>query len=38
VLLAGEAESEGFVQSLCIVDEVSNPRYRIDYNKFMAKI
>lgn len=38
VLLEGEVESEQFVQSLCVLDEQSNPRYRIDYNKFMAKV
>jgi len=26
------------VQALCVLDEQANPRYRIDYNKFMAKV
>jgi len=38
VLLAGEVETEQFVQSLCTYDENANPRYRIDYNKYMAKV
>jgi|TARA_B110001450_G_scaffold239727_1_gene247866 hypothetical protein len=36
ILIEGEVESEQLLQSLCILDEQCNPRYRIDYNKFMA--
>ena len=38
VLLNGEVESEQTVCQMCITDEGSNPRYRIDYNKFMQRI
>jgi hypothetical protein len=38
VLFEGEVESEAIVQSLCVFDEASNMRYRLDYNKFMARL
>ena len=38
VILDGEVETEKIVQSLCIVDEGANPRYKIDFSKFVAKI
>ena len=38
ILIEGEVESEQMVQALCVLDEQANPRYRIDYNKFMAKV
>ena len=38
VLIEGEVESEQILQQLCVLDEQANPRYRIDYNKFMAKV
>ena len=35
ILLAGENDSEAAVQSMCIIDENANQRYKIDYNKFI---
>jgi hypothetical protein len=38
VLLEGEMESEDIVRSMCIFDEAANPRYRIDYGRFMQRV
>ena len=38
VLFEGEVESEAILQNLCVFDEASNMRYRLDYNKFMQKL
>ena len=38
ILLAGVNEDEQIVSSLCICDENSNYRYKMDYNKYMQKV
>ena len=38
ILIEGEVESEQILQSLCVLDEQANPRFRTDFNKFMAKV
>jgi len=38
VLLEGEVESEQILQGMCIIDENANPMYKMDFNKFMAKV
>lgn len=38
VILEGEIDSEQAVSAMCILDENCNPRYRIDYHKFLAKV
>mmetsp|Transcript_2658 Transcript_2658/g.4457 ORF Transcript_2658/g.4457 Transcript_2658/m.4457 type:complete len:258 (-) Transcript_2658:95-868(-) len=38
VLIEGEVEAEQVLQSMCILDELANHRYKIDFNKFMAKL
>lgn len=37
VLLEGEVDSEDIVRAMCIFDEAANPRYRIDYGRFMQR-
>jgi hypothetical protein len=38
ILLEGEVESEQILQSMCIIDELANPSYKVDFNKFMLKV
>ena len=38
VLFEGEMESEVIIQSLCVMDEAANPRMKMDFGKYMAKV
>ena len=37
-LFEGEIQSEQMLQSMCVLDNDANPRFRVDFNKFLASI
>jgi len=37
-LFEGEIQSEQLLQSMCVLDNDANPRFRVDFNKFFAGI
>ena len=37
-LFEGEIQSDLMINSMCVLDVDSNPRFRVDFNKFFASI
>jgi len=35
-LFEGEIQSDQMLQSMCVLDNDANPRFRVDFNKFFA--
>ena len=37
-LFEGEIQADQMINSMCVLDVDSNPRFRVDFNKFFASI